>query len=323
MRIVLFDPNLGKFTSDMKGWWEARGHEVKMSRYYDPTLVAWGEIIWFDTCDNNLHCATDPPKDDPDFADYDMHDMDLTGKQVIVRVIDIEVWGGHQYASKWDVVDEIIFIAPHIRELANIPELPLLRQETEIHTIPCAVDLDRWAYRERQPGFDIAVVGERWVSKGSDLILQIALKLKQVDPRYKIHWLGQLSAHWPWEHAYLSDFIEHNGLNIEITNILQDDVTVDEFLEGKNYLLSCSKKEAFGYNIAEAMAKGIKPVVHRFFGADDIWPGMTWNGIDEAVQLITEESYDSFAYKKYLAGRGYVLPVMMNEIDKIIRGEVT
>lgn len=321
-RIVIYDPNLRKFTGDMEKWWVEHGHEVKMSRYYDPKLIEWGDVIWFDTADNNLHCATDPPKDNPDFAGYDMHDMDLSGKKVVVRAIDIEIWGGHQYAARWDIVDEIIFIAPHIRELANIPSFPELRQETGIHTIPCAVDLNRWAYKDRQPGFDIAVVGERWVSKGSDLILQIALKLKQIDERYKIHWLGQLSAHWPWEHAYLDEFIKYNKLNIEITNILQDEVTVDQFLEDKNYLLSCSKKEAFAYNIAEAMAKGIKPVVHRFPGADALWPDMTWNGIDEAIEQLTNKEYDSASYRQYLINHGYDLPSMMASIDKVIfKGE--
>lgn len=319
MKILIYDPYLGKFTDDMKDWWERQGHEVKMSRYYDPSLVPWAEVIFFDTCDNNLHVATNPPKDNPDFADYDMHYMDLTGKKIVVRCIDIEVWGGHQHSAIWDIVDEIIFIAPHIREIASIDNLPGLRQETGIHNIPCGVNLDRFSFKEREPGFDIAVVGERWVSKGSDLILQIALKLKAIDERYKIHWLGQLSPHWPWEHAYLFDFIEHNKLNIEMTNILQDDVTVDEWLEDKNYILSASKKEGFGYNIAEGMSKGIKPIVHRFFGADELWPNITWNSIDEAVAMITGGQYDSQSYRQYLIDHHYTVPDMMEKIDKVIR----
>lgn len=320
MKIVLFDPYLRKFTAGMEAWWLRQGYEVKMSRYYDPSLVEWADVIWFDTCDNNLRCATNPDPTDPDFAGYDMHEMNLEGKRVIVRVIDIEAWQGHHLASRWDLVDDVIFIAPHIRDMVVPDTLPDRREDLRVHTIPCAVDPDNWTFKKRGHGFDIAVVSEKWTSKGTDLILQIALKLQQIDDRYKIYWLGQRSD-YPWEYAYFDEFVEHHKLNIEFTNILNDGSTVDEFLEGKNYLLHASHKEGFSYATAEAMAKGIKPVVHRFFGADDLWPGMTWDRIEQAVEAITGGEYDSFAYRQYLSDHEYTLPQMMACFDNVIKGE--
>lgn len=323
-RIALFDPYGGKFTDGMQKWWTAHGHEVIYQRYWNPEIAQTADIIWFETCDNNLTSATNPPNaiidDAANYQPWDLHDMDLTGKQIIVRPIDIEVWQGHQASALWDVVDDVIFIAPHIREIAGVNSLPGRRDDLRIHTIPCAVDLDKFRFAERGPGFDIAVISERWISKGTDLILQIALKLKQIDPRYKIHWLGQRSGD-SWDLNYFDDFIEHNDLNIEITNILQNDVTVDEFLEGKNYLLHASHKEAFSYATAEAMAKGVRPILHRFFGADELWPGMTWSGVDEAVAMLTDNRYDSVSYRQYLIDHGYTLPSMMGAIDKVIKGE--
>lgn len=328
MKIVLFDPYLPKFTMDMSSWWRSQGHEVQESRYYDPQVAEWADIIWFDTCDNNLASGTNPGSaildDASNYFPWDLHDMDLTGKKIIVRAIDIEVWQGHWSAAKWDLVDDLIFIAPHIRNLVDPAALPDVNPNLKIHTIPCGVNLDRYRFAEREPGFDIAVVGERWMSKGADYILQIALKLKDLDARYKIHWLGKRSD-YQWELAYFDDFIEHHNLPIEITNWLEGDNAVDEFLEGKNYLLSASHKEAFGYNIAEAMAKGIKPVIHRFYGADDLWPGITWDSIDQAVSWLTDalhnDDYDSNAYRQYLIHHEYTIPQMMERIDKVIKGE--
>lgn len=324
-RIAIFDPYLRKFTADMESWWIKEGHEVSMDRYWNPERAMQADVIWFDTCDNNLTSATNPSQaildDDENFHPWDLHEMDLRGKKIIVRPIDIEVWQGHQSASIWDLVDDVIFIAPHIREVANVWEtMPGLRPETKIHTIPCGVDLDRYKFAERGPGFDIAVVSEKWSSKGTHEILQVALKLKRIDPRYKIHWLGQRSDS-TWEYAYFDEFVEHHKLNIEFTNILLDDQTVDEFLEDKNYLLHGSIKEGFSYATAEAMAKGIKPVIHRFFGADDLWPGITWDFIDDAVQKITDNNlanYDSQYYRQYLVDRGYTLPQMMAAFNKVI-----
>lgn len=318
-KICLFDPYLLKFTDGMVEWWQSHGYEVRYDRYYNPQLAEWADVIWFDTCDNNLCSATNPGRaildDAANYKPWDLHDMDLTNKQIICRPIDIEVWQGHQSGSLWDVVDDIIFIAPHIRELFG--DIASYNSQGIVHTVPCAVDLDRYQYAEREPGFDIAVVSERWMSKGAAYILQIALKLKQIDSRYKIHWLGKRSD-YQWELAYFDDFIEHHNLPIEITNSIEGDDAVDKFLEGKNYLLHASHKEGFSYATAEAMAKGIKPVLHRFYGADDLWPGMTWDSIDQAIELITEDRYDSASYRQYLIDHGYTLPQMMEQFEAII-----
>lgn len=325
MNILLHDPYGLKFCQDMKDWWESKGHKVEYQRYYNPQLAnEWADVIWFDTCDNNIASATNPGSaiidDDANYMPWDLHQMDLTNKKVIVRPIDIEVWQGHQAAAKWDVVDDVIFIADHIRKVADTDAFPSLTDKTKFYTIPCGVNLNRYSFAERKPGFDIAVVSEKWSSKGTHEILQVALKLKQIDSRYKIHWLGQRSDS-NWEYAYFDEFIEHHGLNIEFTNILLDGITVDDFLEGKNYLLHGSIKEGFSYATAEAMAKGIKPVIHRFFGADDLWPGMTWDSIDQAIEMLTNDEYDSSSYRQYLIDHRYILPLMMEDLDKIIKGE--
>lgn len=324
MKIALFDPYLLKFTAGMVKWWQAEGHEVRVDRYYNPANAEWADVLWFDTCDNNIASATNPSAaildDEANYKPWDLHDMDLANKRVIVRPIDIEVWQGHFAAAHWDVVDDIIFIAPHIRALVDPDALTGMHEGLKIHTIPHSIDLDRYRFAERGHGFDIAVVSERWMSKGADYILQIALKLKKIDSRYKIHWLGKRSD-YQWELAYFDDFVEHHQLPIEFTNWIDSDNAVDEFLEGKNYLLHASHKEAFSAATAEAMAKGIKPVLHRFYGADDLWSGMTWDSIDEAIAGITGGEYDSKLYRQYLIDHGYTLPQMMERIDKVIRGE--
>lgn len=322
LKIALFDPYLLKFTQDMVTWWQAHGHEVRVDRYYDPGMVEWADVLWFDTCDNNIKSATNPSEailsDDANFKPWDLHEHDLTGKKVIVRPIDIEVWYGHQDGSLWDVVTDAIFVAPHIQALCNLPE------NVKQYLIPCSVDLDRYQFREHEPGFNIAVVAEKWTSKGSNSILQIALKLSKIDERYKIHWLGRWSD-YEWEKAYFNDFIEHHKLNFEFTEWIEGDNAVDEFLEDKDYILSASHKEAFGYNIAEGMAKGLKPVIHRFYGADDLWPRITWDSIDEAVNMIVTPSvegsvgyYNSASYRAYLTLHGYTIDQMMEKIMEVI-----
>lgn len=321
MKIAIYDPYLRKFSAGMENWWLSQGHEVRMDRYYNPEMALWADLIWFETADNNLTSATNPTRaildDAANFSPWDLHDMDLSQKQIVVRAIDIEVWQGAMEAPRWDVVDDLIFIAPHIRGIINEYELPERREDLRIHTIPHAIDLNQWTFKEREKGFDIAVVAERWMSKGEAYVLQIAKKLQDIDERYKIHWLGQRSD-YQWEHAYFDDFIEHHKLNIEITNICD---SVDDFLENKNFLLHASHKEAFSAATAEAMAKGIKPILHRFYGADDLWPGMTWDTIDQAVAMILSDDYDSKSYRQYLIDHEFTLPQMMRKFDELINKE--
>lgn len=321
MKIVLFDPYNGKFTDDIIAWWTKQGHEVIREIYYNPDLVDWADIVWFDCADNNLLSAMQPDlalKDQWAYetkkGKWDMHDIDLTGKKVIVRAIDIEIWTGSHANEIWDLVTDVIFLSPHIQEIMMADSRPQ-QGHFKQHVIPCGVNLDRWTFKEHEKGFNIGVVSELWESKGVDLALQVSLKLKQIDECYNIEWIGPQQM-YHWGKAYFDDFVEHNKLPFKYSSDRVEDLNA--WWEDKNYILHCSVKEAYSYATAEAMAKGIKPVTHRFFGADNIWPGITWSSIDEAVEMITEDKYDSASYRQYLIDHKLDLDSMMKAIDEVI-----
>lgn len=323
MKIVVFDPYAGKFTDNMIEWWNSHGYEAQRQTYYNPELVDWADVVYFFTCDNNLLSATNPTqalKDEWAFENrpgsWDLHEMDLTKKKIIVHPVDIEVWQGHfAYDNMWDVVDEVIFPAPHIQQIMMADSRPQAGKFKQ-HVIPFGVNLDKWTFRERERGFNIGVVAERWVSKGVDYVLQISLKLKEIDGRYTIYWLGK-NNDYHWEAEYLKDFISHNNAPIQLQEEFVEDL--NQWWEDKNYVLHGSHKETYTYAVAEAMARGVKPVLHRYYGADDTWPGMTWTSIDEAVKLITEDAYDSSSYRQYLTDHHLDLESMMGAIDKVIK----
>lgn len=321
-KLALFDPYTPKFTQDMVDWWRGHDYEVRFDRYYDPEMVAWADVVWFDTCDNNLKSATNPSEaliadwqKEGKTVPWALQEHDLTNKKIIVRPIDIEVWYGHHAGVDWSVVDDCVFIADHIKDIC-LKDPGFAAATMKLHTIPCGISLDKYRFAKRKTGKKVAIVSEKWTSKGTDLILQIALKLTKIDPSYQFHWLGRWSD-YDWEKAYFDDFIERNNLNFKFYEWVD---SVDEFLEDKNYLLHASHKEAFSYATAEAMAKGIKPIIHHFFGADKIWPGMTWNSTDEAIQAVLSKKYDSESYRQYLVDIGYTSTRMMEQIEEVING---
>ena len=83
-------------------------------------------------------------------------------------------------------------------------------------------------------------------------------------------------------------------------------------------MLSTSIHESFGYGIAEAMARGIKPVIHDFLNADEIWDKrFLFNTVDEAVDMILDDSYDSEAYRDFIKSR-FNLDDKVAEIRKLL-----
>lgn len=308
MRIALFDPYLPKFTDDMLEQWQRYGHEVRSDRYYDPALVDWADVIWFETCDNNLQVAT---KGLPDHPDWPLSQRNMHGKKVVVRVIDIEAWYGHHLNVDWNYVDDVVFLTPHIKRLVE-KDIDFIQTQTRVHVIPCGVNLARFPLSTKpQEGNKIAWVCEKWPTKGIDYALQIMAMLPR---KYELHALGSWNDRYAWEKAYQEDFIEKNKIKLFDYEWVPN---VAEFLADKDFLLSCSKKEAFGYSIAEGMAVGLKPIIHRFYGADDLWDH-TWSTVDWAVDMILSGTDERQMYREQLIDKGYTIKVMMLRINDVI-----
>jgi hypothetical protein len=309
VKIAVFDPNVFKFTQGMIDSWVRDGHEVRQEVYYNPELVRWADTVFFYTCDNNLNVASHGMSDHPDWA---MDNMDLTGKKIIVRCIDIECWLGHHKNARWDLVTDVIFNTDHIRELVT-RDIDFAAKNVKVHQIQEGVDMDRFTFVDKPIGKKIAWVCEKWPTKGIDLALQIMAMLPLTG--YELHTIGGWNDRYEWERAYQEDFILRNGINFIDHGNVPD---VNEWLADKDFILSCSKKEAFGYNIAEGMAKGLIPVIHNFYGAKDIWGEFTWETVDQAVELITMVTQQQYRaeVREDLVRKGYTLEHMMERLNR-------
>lgn len=321
MRIAIFDPYMPKFSDDFMDYWLTK-HEVKRARYYDPRLVEWADLIWFETCDNNLGTASSGMTGPDRQENWAFSDLDMTGKRVVVRVIDIEAWYGHHNGGDWNYVDDVIFIAPHIKTLVE-RDIDFAATHTRVHVIPCGVNMDRFDFVEKPLGKKIAWICEKWPTKGIDYALQIMALLPK---DYELHTIGGWNDRYAWEKAYQEDFIERNKIKFFDYEWVEDQ---NEWLADKDFILSCSKKEAFGYSIAEGMSKGLFPLIHHFYGAEHLWAGITWDTVNEPVAVIRHlEDLAKKDPKRVLRVRrdvraelpklGYDLPTMLRKFDEVI-----
>ncbi len=228
--------------------------------------IAWADIVWLEWCWDHAVWAT--------------RSGVLGGRPCVVRLHSIEAlqtdfpaqvdWG--QVTRLVTVSDDIA--APLAHRVPAIPK-PLI--------IPNGIDLARFPLGTPSR-FRIAWVGHIEPKKNPMLLLQIAHRLHQVDPRFTVHVAGAFTDLRTLR--YVRQMVPLLGLDgvVRFEGHIAD---MPAWYADKGVLLSTSMYESFGMNIGEAMATGAFPVVHAFPGADRLWPPeCLFAGTDEAVSLI-------------------------------------
>lgn len=163
------------------------------------------------------------------------------------------------------------------------------------------VDLDAWTYRDRYPGKNVAMVG--FVNSRKNFPL--AMEIMQLLPRaYTLHVIGDI--HSPETIVYMKESAESNNLKVKV---YESDKDIDRWLEDKDCLLCTSISEGCPNNVIEAMAKGIKPIVHCWPGAREQFGPYVFRTAQEAANMIMAQEYDSASYRgrveKMFSGKNY------------------
>ena len=68
------------------------------------------------------------------------------------------------------------------------------------------------------------------------------------------------------------------------------------------------------------MAGGIKPVIHNFRGAKELYPDINiFNTIDEAANEIMNKDYHSKMYRDWIINKGWILENQLKKIRGVIK----
>ena len=137
-------------------------------------LMKWSDLSWFEWCDRLVIEASRLPKVCP----------------MICRLHSYEVFTDIPGQVDWVKIDDLIFVAPHIRDMA-LSKIPDLEQNVRTHIIHNGVDLDTYGFSERRQGFNIAYVGYIHHRKNPSLLLQCLRHLVDFDDRYTLHIAGE------------------------------------------------------------------------------------------------------------------------------------
>ncbi|WP_297422300.1 glycosyltransferase [Clostridium sp.] len=241
----------------------------------------WADICWFEWCD--------------ELVGYGSKLESAKEKRILCRLHSYEAFTDYINSVNWNNIDCFILICEYIKNFI----IENFNIDKDIMTvIPNGIDEDKWIFREKKNGFNIAYVGYINYKKGPMLLLHTFKAIYEKDHRYKLYIAGVFQD--SRDVLYYNQMVKELGLQ---SNVIyegwQDDL--DKWLNDKDYILCTSVLESQNISVMQAMCKGIKPIIHNFVGAKMIYDNKyVWNTIDEAINMVVSDKYDSYEYRKYI-----------------------
>lgn len=267
--------------------------------------ILWADTVWLEWANDST-------------VDFTNHPDALNGKRVICRLHSYEAFSDFVAKIKWERIDDLIFVADHIRQIVGQLNPNLNKQVKNIHIIPSGVDLEKYPLKSRRKGKNIALLGGINYKKGPMLLLHAFHALYKQDPEYRLFLGGEIQdLRYP---LYFTQMVSELGLRgrIVFEGGINDPVA---WFEDKHYIVCTSILESQNMSIMEAMACGIKPLVHNFVGARAIYAGeYIWNTIDDFVRMALETEYDSEKYRRFIE-ENYSLEKQLNSIGKVLASD--
>lgn len=299
MKIAIFD-HVRKFMSDIIDDWQKQGYTIKIDRYLDPAMVEWADTTFFEFCDISIQRGSDP--NDSFYKEKPRSE----GKNIIVRAHDIDLHTGNFNGVHWDWVNHLVFVGSHMRDKF----LPQINppDSVKVHMIPHGINTDKFTFREKPKGNKIAWVHNINWPKSLNLALQVLAE----NPDYELHAVGTSLDRW--QKWYVEEFVKRNNLKFFHQDHVED---MNQFLEDKDFILLTSMKEAFSFTIGEGMSKGLKPLIHNYPGAEQVWSQKyIWNKVSE-IRPMLEGEHNPKEYQEYIE-QNYPLSKMLEAYNKII-----
>jgi glycosyltransferase involved in cell wall biosynthesis len=262
-------------------------------------LMRWSDISWFEWATNLAQLGSTLPK------------MCRT----IVRLHRYEAYSDYMKQIRWENIDLLVTVGNSFVIEALKHWVPDIRSRVRIASIPNGVDIEKIKFVPRKAGKKLAFIASARLVKNPAMMLQCIARLVQLDSDYKLHIAGDSTE--LLAEQYLKYQIKELGLsNSVFFDGWQKDIP--GWLADKHYLLVTSFIESQGMGCLEAMASGLRPMIHNFPGAKEIYDSKyLFNTPDEFTRSILSGQYDSAEYRDFVERR-YSLSRQLLKINEVI-----
>jgi hypothetical protein len=262
-------------------------------------LMKWSDISWFEWCTNLAVTGSRQPK----------------VCKNIIRLHRYEAYEQWPQLVNWTNVDTLMTVGNSFVRDALLRKVPYIESQTRIVTIPNGVNLEKFTFTDRPRGKNIAFLSNLRMVKNPAFVLQCMQKLHYMDSEYRL-FFGGLFQDDTLE-QYLRHMVDALGLG-EVVFFEGRQEDIGSWLEDKHYIVSTSLIESQGMGLLEGMACGLKPVIHNFPGADQIYPSeFVFNIAEEFCRHILCEQYEPHKYRRFVE-ETYALKHQLPKINNIL-----
>jgi len=264
-------------------------------------LMQWSDISWFEWCTNLAAAASRRPK----------------VCKNIVRLHRYEAYEQWPRQIDWKNIDVLITLGNAVTLETLRLQVPDIEEKTSIVAVPNGINLNKFPFVDRRRGKNIAFLGNLRMVKNPTLALQCMQKLHYIDAEYRLFFGGA------FQDRALEQYLRHMVEALDLTDVVFFDGWQDEvnsWLGDKSYVVSTSICEGHPVGILEAMACGLKPVIHNFVGADQIFPSeFLFNISEDFCEQIVGDAYEPQRYRRFVEER-YSLKNQLGAINEILAG---
>jgi len=266
-------------------------------------LMKWSDISWFEWCTDLAMNGSKMPK----------------VCRNIIRLHRYEAYLDCPKEVNWDNIDVLITVGNRcVNEILSV-KVPDIASRTRMVEIANGVDLAKFGFIEHACGKNIAFVGDLRLVKNPMFALQCMHRLHSIDDEYKLSFAGRM----PDEDAFVEQYLRHMVDVLGLGEVVFFDGwqgNIGSWLADKHHIISTSVIESQGMGILEGMACGLKPVVHNFPGAEEIFGSeFLFNTTEEFCGRILSAEYEPRRYRGFVEER-YSLLGQLERINEVLVG---
>lgn len=190
------------------------------------------------------------PNFDPDLLVFEMctgnivffthKDEKLQDVRAVCRAHGVGIRMNIYKSVDWSKVSDFVFVSDWLKKQTDEFDFG----DTKLHVVYNGINLNQFTLKKSfKPTYKLAFVSHPSIAKGYNELPAIVEKFKKIDSRYELHEANK--------------GIKHEDMN--------------DWYEDKDYLIHPSHYESFSCVVAEAMAKGIRPLINNWPGSEETW----------------------------------------------------
>ncbi len=215
----------------------------------------------------------------------------------------------------WGNVERVFVPEVNYIKKQLFDRLPLLQIQTTVTTYADVVDLKEFELQNLGPGKSLVCLDDICAENNPMGLIQCMQKLNYIDRDYKLFFAGDIQNHQL--ENYMRFMVRRLGLD---SCVFFDNCSHDlaAYLENKHYVVSGSVSQKFNERILQAMACGLKPVIHNGpLASKKFKSKFLFNISEDFCKTVLSEDYNPIEYRRFVEDK-YSLSKQLSIFHKII-----